>query len=101
MPRVMRSKSEVRDELVKLIEELRIRESYSGEDPNPVSTERIRGAVQALAWVLDAKKTQPPSSGPQSLRGYLYADAQNLRKEIDQATKTKARRQGDGDAPRS
>lgn len=87
----MKSKSDVRTELVKLIEELRVRESYRGPDPSPESTERLRGAAQALAWVLDSKKTKAPSSGPQSLWGYINAEAKNVSQEVRKATKAKRR----------
>lgn len=89
MPRVMRSKTHVRDELVKLIDEMRVRDSYGGPDPHPASTQRLHGAAQALAWVLDAKRAKAPSKGPQDVDNYFsIAEARNLARAILQATKT-------------
>lgn len=88
MPRVMRSKGEIRTELVKLIDEARIRSSYSGPDPSPASTQRLLGAIQALAWVLDAKKAKAPSKGPQDVSDFFAVEeARNLAKAILRSTR--------------
>lgn len=88
----MRSKGEVRDELVRLIDEIRIRRSYGGPDPAPESTQRLHGATQALAWVLDAKRARAPSKGPQDVDDvFLVEEARNLAKAILKATKASGR----------